>query len=274
MKVILLVTVAVSLALACSHVVRFAQHPGVVRGWARASMLRATDVLGNLMAVVLPVLRCERWTLGAEVGGFSYPVKAKTWQQLERESNPSAPGQSEAVPATFYDTETYVDNTTTQLTFFATTKNDRSLSNMQASGQFTHPNFFEIHYVGLDVLRNVTLGTGSVAGAWDDIHRLVLTSRGFARFEMSDKNLPELPISFLHQSGGVTGFGYGTLTAPAAIQYGNNGLFDGGFCVRGAIVIPPKVGFSWTLRWPAVVDLTADVQLRLWMAGVFHRRVL
>ena len=58
------------------------------------------------------------------------------------------------------------------------------------------------------------------------------------------------------------------------VQYANNGVFDGGWCVDGAITIPPKVGFDITLNWPAAVDLTADVLIRFWMAGVLHRRVL
>ena len=206
--------------------------------------------------------------------GFKHPVAAKPAQLLVAQSDPNAPNQPEAVPWIFYDTQAYVDNTTLTLNFFQVTNVDRSITNMVTAGQLPHPQFFEWYYVGLDVLRAPTTAAGGVVGAIDDIQRLMLTSRPFWTFTMSDKILGPFPLSFMHASGGATGFGWGTFTAEESIQYGNNAIFDGGWCLAGAITIPPKVGFGITLNWPAVVDLTADVNLRLWMAGTLHRRVL
>lgn len=206
--------------------------------------------------------------------GFRIPVTAKTAEQLIAQSNPSAANQPEALPWVLYDTINYVDNTTLQLVFFGATQADRTLSNMQAGGQLPDPQFFEIAYFGLDILRGVTTAAGGVAGALDDIQNLILVNRPTWEFNISNKIFGPFPASFLHASGGVTGFGYGTFTAEESIQYGNNGIFDGGFCVSKAITIPPKVGFDITMNWNAAVNLTADVLLRFWMAGVLHRRVL
>ncbi|MEE8177702.1 MAG: hypothetical protein V3T65_06885 [Acidobacteriota bacterium] len=208
--------------------------------------------------------------------GFRSPVKAKTYRQLVDQANPRLPGQSEALAWVFYDTQNFVDNVSTRLTFFQVTNVDRTITNMVTAGSLPEPQFFEWWYAGVDVLRDVTTSAIDVAtGSLDDVQSLVLTSRPTWTFTMSDKIVGPFPLSFCHASGGVTGFGFGTATASVVtVQYANNGVFDGGFCVDGAITIPPKVGFDITLNWPAAVDLTADVFLRFWMAGVLHRRVL
>lgn len=206
--------------------------------------------------------------------GFKTPVRPKTKAQLMAIANPQMANQPEALPWILFDTQTYVDNTTTRLTFFQTTSTDPSITNMETAGQLPDPQFFEIHYFGLDVLRDVTTAAGGTAGAIDDIQKLILTNRMYWAFTISNKKFGYFPATFLHASGGATGFGWGTFTAEESIQYGNNGLFDGGYAVDGALVIPPKVGFTIETNWPAAVDITADVKLRFWMAGVLYRRVL
>ena len=203
------------------------------------------------------------------------PIKPRTNPELEAIPNPILANQPEAVPWQFYDQQTYVDATTTQLTFFTATNNDRTLSNMQAAGQITDPNYFEIYCFGCDVLRDVTTAAGAQVGALDDLQLLLLTGRPTWTFNMSDKQFGPFPLLGLHAQGGAIGFGWGTFTAEESIQYANNSYPDGGFgYVGGALVIPPKVAFDVTVRWNATVNLTADVALRMWMFGVLHRRVL
>jgi hypothetical protein len=55
----------------------------------------------------------------------------------------------------------------------------------------------------------------------------------------------------------------------------NNSIPDGGWCTYGSFVIPPKQNVSAVVTWPAVVTINASpVNVRLWMAGVWFRRVL
>lgn len=211
--------------------------------------------------------------------GFRSPVKPKTYQQLVEQANPRLPGQSEALAWVFYDTQNYVDNVTTRLTFFQVTNVDRTITNMVTAGSLPEPQFFEWWYAGVDVLRDVTSTPEGITGSLDDIQSLILVGRPTWTFTISDKIVGPFPLSFFHASGGVTGFGWGVDNVaaggtPTQTEYANNGVFDGGFCIDGGITIPPKIGFDIVLNWNAAVDLTADVFLRVWMAGVLHRRVL
>lgn len=206
---------------------------------------------------------------------FRVPVRPATNAQLDKWANPSAVagGQNEAVPWVLYCTQDMVTDDTLLLNFFQTLHADKSLGNMELAGMLPDPQFFQAYYFGLDVLMPVA--DAAVPAAWDEMHTLVLTGRGYWTFVVSDKNYGPFPVSFLHASGGVTGFGYNAAAAAlTATEFANNGTFDGGWCVDGAHIIPPKVGFKVTMQWPAVTTLTATTKLRMWIAGVLHRRVL
>ena len=211
---------------------------------------------------------------------MKFKVVPKTKQQLIRLANPEQANQPEVLPWVLYDTQTFTDASTTSLTFFASTNNNKSLSNMESAGQIPDPQFFEVYYFGLDIMRQVTTTAGGVPGAIDDIQLLLWGDAGDGSdsgrwtFNISNKRFGPFPISFLHASGGATGFGWGTFTAEESLQFANNGIFDGGFYVGGSIIIPPKVGFDVTLDWGGSVDLTGNLALRMWMAGALHRRVL
>lgn len=225
------------------------------------------------------------WELSPELigplalAGFNIPVIPKTREELMSLATPKAVtgGQSEALSWVFYDTQTYVSGTTTELSFFTTTNVSRAITNLEAGGQLTEPKFFEIYYFGLDVLEPVTSGGTGAPDAWNDIQQLVMDGQGFWRFTISDKQYGAFPLSFCHTSGGVQGYGFAEQTTAGAQvvnAYGLNSVPDGGWCVDGALVIPPKVGFDVRVQWPTALTLGADRDLRFWMAGVLHRRVL
>lgn len=201
--------------------------------------------------------------------GVRVPVKPKSLAQLRLQSNPQAVegGQSEALRWTLYDTQTYVSTATRQLRYFQTTNQDLSLSNMEAPASLPNPQYFEIFYFGADVL------LPAAVTAWEDMIALILTGRPTFTFSISNKTYGPFPLSYFHASGGVTGFGYTTVAATGT-EYANNGTFDGGYCVDGAITIPPVTNFSVTLDWPAALTLAADTLIRVNMDGVLHRKVL
>lgn len=202
---------------------------------------------------------------------ISWPIIARTREQMVELANPpSGRGLSEAVPWVSYDTELYTSATTTEITWFQTTKATRALSNQETAGAFPAPQFFEPYYTVLDILtppgdRNALLdvwsilfGTGTGGQSGPHLQLVV-----------SGKEQYRIPMSFLHGSGGPTGF-----TTRTAVEYANNNVADGGWPMNGSMIVPPTVGFSFTGRWPAAVTLSANRDLRLGWVGTLHRRIL
>lgn len=206
-----------------------------------------------------------------------FKIVPKTRAQLQAKANPAQANQPESLPWVLYSTKLFTSNSTTELTFFDRTEGgDLSLTNMEAASVITDPKYFEIESMGLDILMDATVeNAADELGALDDIQKLMLVGRSYFLFTMSDKKFGPFPASFLHASGGATGFGWGTLVASNNIQYANNGIFDGGYYVGGSLVIPPNTGFDFKITWPAVTVLKAgNTYLRAWMQGTMHRRVL
>lgn len=207
-----------------------------------------------------------------------FPVKAKPRQVLAVQANPEAANQPEALPWVLYDTQPWTTAVTFNTTHFGAQQNDPTLSNMEGPGQLPDPQFFEIWYWGVDFLLasiNAAAPAATVSH-WADIIQFLWTQRGTWEFNISNKKTGQFPLSFMHGSGGPQGFGYGNSATTARFEYGNNGPADGGFCTAGAITIPPKLGFNVILRTFAAPTLTAGspLNVRTWMAGVLHRRVL
>lgn len=197
--------------------------------------------------------------------------------QLAAAANPQVGNQPEAIPWILYDTATYVSGTTTTLSLFAAVNADKTLSNMESSGQLPDPQYMIVHYVTCDILVTPTVVVaGTTVGALNDIDLLLKgTSRATFTFAMSNKNYGPFPLNACHSLGGATGTGWGTLTAQTSIQQANNGIpGSGGFPFMGAIVIPPKVGFGITLNFAAAQTLSANALIRIGLAGVLYRRVL
>jgi hypothetical protein len=187
------------------------------------------------------------------------------------------PGQPESIPWVFFDTQLYTSGTTTELTFFQTTSTDRTISNMPTAGALPVPQYFRWYGWGFDVLLNASTAAGGATGAIDDIARLLLTGRGVVTFKLSDKEYGPFPLSFLHQSGGPQGFGWGTFTAEESIQYAVSGILGGnaGWDWLGNILIEPQTNFSIDVRWSAAQTLAAgNTRLRMWMQGYLARKVV
>lgn len=203
-----------------------------------------------------------------------FPVKGRTLAQLRQMSEPSPQpgGVSEAVPWVFYDTLEYVDNTTTNLTFFQAAPANRNVSNLSPPGSLPEPQYFEVYGFMLDFLE-----AASTTTQWADVSQLLWGPTGnggpIFTFTLADKAYGPWPLTVLHGTGGITGFGLGPAAA-AVEEYANNSIPDGGFYTDGAIVIPPSQNFSAAIQWQAAEDISANFTIRLSMAGVLHRRVL
>jgi hypothetical protein len=205
-----------------------------------------------------------------------FPIKAYNRETLEIMSGPARATDLEAIPHVLHDVQAFTTAATTVLTFFQAVQATVDLGNMESAGQLPEPQFFQPFYLGCDplILPAVRAAAGTLPGAWDDMHRLVLTTRPTVRYEIAGKPyIKDIPLSFFHSSGGATGMGYGTSTT--GFEVANNSVADGGWCVAGSFIVPPKQTMLARVTWSAVVALNVSpLNVRFWQAGVLFRRVL
>lgn len=203
---------------------------------------------------------------------MKFPVRARSLKQLAGMAEPTAVpgGQSEALAWNFFDTAQYVSGTTTQLTYFTTTRANQQLSNLNGRGLPT-PQYFEIFSFNLDVLSAAGNNT-PLEDNWDVLNGLGGAGGTGAptwQFILADKNVGPFPLRTMHGLGNIHGF-----TTQTTTEYAQNGDGSGGFWADGAIVIPPNQTFSIVLTWPSAVTLSSNLDLVASMTGVLHRRVL
>jgi len=204
-----------------------------------------------------------------------FPIVPKRRQTLLDLATPDTAGQPEVIPATYYDTQAYTSASTTALTFFSAVNADRTLSNMDASGAFPDPQFFEIWFISIDFLFPAISTDAAALGNLDDLLKLTNQQRGTFTLQLSNKNYGPFPIRVAHGSGPVSQSSIESSTVVASHQAASNGVADGGFYVGGQIVIPPKVNFAVILNWAAAATLkTTPLNVCVQMMGVLHRRVL
>ena len=206
-----------------------------------------------------------------------FPIKAYNRETLEIMSGPARATDLEAIPHILHDVQAFTSAATTALRFFQAVPATVDLGNMEAAGQLPEPQFWQPFYLGCDplVIPAVRAAAGTLPGAFDDMHRLVHTTRPTVNMQVSGKPyVRDLPLSFFHASGGaVGGVGYGTSTT--GFEVANNSIPDGGWCVAGSFIVPPKQTMSVVVTWSAAVTLNGTpVNVRFWQAGVLFRRVL
>lgn len=206
-----------------------------------------------------------------------HTIIPKSWEQIKQDLQPKSP---EAIPDWLYDTQTYTDNATTELTFFAASQADRSVSNLQSGGALPADTALYLYNIYVDYYNNAagtpyvsstTAATENV-GNINDIGLLAVNGRGRLTLTLANKEYGPWPLNAFGGLGAVQGFGWGTVTAEETMQYGHNALHNRGW-IGGAIVLPPQIGFSVRINWPAAVDLTGDYRVRVVLAGTRYRKV-
>lgn len=197
----------------------------------------------------------------------------RTWDALARRANAVNAGQPEAVPYILFDTQTYVDNTSTTLSFFQTLQSDKTLGNLDQAGTLPSPNFFEIEGIHCDFL-NVNAAGATPVGPLNDILLLQNTNRGTFILTISGKEYLRIPLTALHPLGGAIGTVAGTTTANTMEYYALGGPIDGGFYVGKSLILQPSQSFGARIDWSAASNTTGNVNIRVSLSGVMHRRVL
>ncbi len=185
------------------------------------------------------------------------------------------PGQLEAIPWVFYDTQTYVDNTTVSLDFFANVNADKTLCNMEAAAAIPAPNYFEVVAFTIDFLSRPTDANAGVTGALDDIAALQNTGRGQFIFTMNQKPYVSAPIRSIGSSGGAVGAIQGVTAANHVEEWATSSVPGANpYHIQKAVTIAPNNGFGGRINWAAAVDLTANLNICVGMWGVYHRKVV
>lgn len=198
---------------------------------------------------------------------------SKTYGQLAAQSAPNG-AKVEAYRATVFDQQSFVDNSTTTLSFFQSVQSDPTMGNLPAQAQFAQGEYFEIIELHCDFLIPPSVLAGhTVVGAYDDAVRTLYTNRPIVQFTMKNKTYGPWPLIQARPLGSPWGFGYGTLTAEASFQFANAGPWNTGIVIDKDITIPQLQSFLWKITWPNVVDIQANVGIRLSMRGIWHRPV-
>jgi hypothetical protein len=207
----------------------------------------------------------------------------KTREELMASVTPLFATQGEVVPWIWFDSNSYVSGTTTQLDFFQTVQTDKTRGNMQAAGQIPAPMFFDIYHLSyylalppsaLAIAATLTPSTGAL----NDAHALVI---GTVSFQIAQKSYFESKIFMCPSGGGLNPFTavYGTLAAPAAqaIQFAQNGFPDprarNNFW--GGLTIPHNQNFLVRSNWTAALSLAnGNTDIIVYADGYLYRRVL
>ena len=211
------------------------------------------------------------------------PKGIKTFNQLRRGITPMIPGQPEMIPWQWFDTQTYVSGTTTQLDFFSTVQSDKVLGNMEAAGQIPSPMFFDLYHLGVFMnvppaeLGGAALLSGA-AGAINDVHTL---SIGSIELNIAQKTYWKGKIFMCPAGAGAAArlaiAGTYTADRSQALDYATNG--DPNLKNRndffGMITIPHNQNFFIRCNWTSALTLNnGNTGLIITMDGYLYRRVL
>lgn len=178
----------------------------------------------------------------------------------------------EAIWHVAYDTQTYTDNSTVSADFFTAVNADKTLSNMEAAGQFPAPQVFKLFGITCDVWTALGVSTSATAtGNANDIYLLLMTGRPSWLFTLQNKTYGRYPLIALHGMGGPDAF-IGSSDGAEILQFARNTYYPG-WSYSGSITIPAQTSFQFNVIWQAAQDLTANWLIRIGLWGILSRAV-
>lgn len=207
------------------------------------------------------------------MGLMAPKLRATSFRAENRKAIARKGTDPEAIWHIAYDTKTYVDNTTLNLSYFdAVNLGTASLTNMQLAGQFPAPQVFDIYGIFFDAWTAAGVSTSATStGNLNDLALLLLVGRPKWLLTIQDKKYGPYPVIALHALGGPTGFGFSSDGAEI-LQYARNEQ-SGGFNYNGSITIAANTAFQFVITWAAVQDLTADWLTMVSFTGKLSRAV-
>ena len=160
----------------------------------------------------------------------------------------------------WWDTQTYVSGTTTQLPQWFNVRATPDLGNMEVAFQLAAPKAFLIRAIRFFVKqrpRAATLGVGGnpSPGALDNVAQLINT--GVWVLTIGNKQFAMEPLWVLTAGGGATGV-LAVASTTISMDYAQNGIADPRAVktLPLPIFIPPQMNFSAVVSWPAALTLS------------------
>lgn len=193
--------------------------------------------------------------------------------------NVNRPDQVEAVRQSLWDTQTYVDNSTTQLQFFQVPKGQSSKTfadtNMEAAGALPAPKSFLIETIELFVFPTNALGTDSTTITalrnWQDMYDLMQVG-WLELFVGSKAYLDEAPLIKFPPRSGLTGVASATdSTANTGTKVDYVSMGGPVYELVPQILLVPTQNFVVTLNWASAVNLNANVKIVCNLGGILYR---
>lgn len=207
-----------------------------------------------------------------------FTVQAKSASTLASESTPTSGTDLEAVPWDLFDTNTTLfanAGVSINAAFYQVVQADPTLGNMQMPGALPAPQWLEPAALAVDILA-IPSSSATIAGAMSDIANILKTVRSVFNMKVSQKDYGTFPLMLAHCTGGEQGYIASAIATPGTVQFGNNGIPDGGWWLDGAIIIPSQQNFIVSIITSAtaltLTQTPMPIRCNLW--GVLHRRVL
>jgi hypothetical protein len=172
-------------------------------------------------------------------------------------------GQIEAIGWKWWDTQSYVSGTTTQLPGWFNVRATQDASNMEVAFQLAAPKAFLCRAVRFFVKQRPrsiarAASTNPNTGALDNIAQLINT--GVWSLTIGNKVYNMEPLWCLTAGGGAAGvlaLQGATADPGGAIDYGQNGIADPRAVntLSKPIFIAPQINFTALVSWPAALTL-------------------
>lgn len=185
-----------------------------------------------------------------------------------RKHQVTVPNAGEWIDWILYDTQIYVDNTTTRLDFFLGTQASIVDGNMETGGQMPGQKMFLLRGIGVEVLP--PLNTSATTAPLSDV--VAIINHGAIRLNIGSKSYSEWPLYLLSAGGGIYGNPY---TAAASVTYGSNGVPDPRACYGLArpLLLTSNLNFSARIEWAAALNTAANVRIRVLLKGELGRPI-
>lgn len=195
--------------------------------------------------------------------------------------NTQYPGQKEVIGWKWWDTQTYVSGTTTQLQQWFNVRGTQDLGNMEVAFQLAAPKAFFCRAIRFFIKqrpRNVTQAatTNPQTGALDNVAQLINT--GVWTFTVGNKVYNMEPLWCLTAGGGAYGqmAVAGAAAANLFTDYGQNGVPDPRAVntLSKPLFIAPQINFTALVTWPAAITLAGtDTPITFLLDGDLVRPV-
>lgn len=188
-------------------------------------------------------------------------------------------GVMEVIGQKYWDTQTYTDNSTTALTgWFNTSRTSNAAQDVTnlpgPPGILSSPNAYLIRAIRIffkqrPLAASPGASAGTNPGAYNNVAGLINT--GVWSFTIGSKVYNQEPLWGLTAGGGAFGAmaAVGGTGQNSYYDYAQSGIPDPRAVntLSKPLFIPPMLGFSGAIVWPAAIDLTGNIDITICLDG-------